>query len=68
MVLTCRWGLFAEERTSLSNGCHVSRNPGIEKASFSELVSFGPSEVFLLASTRHANGGEGVDTSQRGSF
>lgn len=57
-----------QESISFSNGCHVSRNPRTEKASSSEPVAFGPSKIFLLASPRHANSGEGVVTSQRGSF
>lgn len=49
-------------------GIDIFRNPEIEKASYSELVLFGPSKIFLLASPCHANCGETVDTPQRGSF
>lgn len=67
-MLTCCWGLLTEERTFFQMGIDVFRNPEIEKASYSELVLFGPSKIFLFASPCHANCGETVDTSQRGSF
>lgn len=40
-------------------------NPWDRNASYSELLLFGPSKIFLLA---RASCGEGVDTSQRGSL
>lgn len=39
-------------------GVIVSSNPGIEKASCSELVLFGPSKICLLASPCHASCGK----------
>jgi len=41
---------------------------GEKKASYSELVLFGPSKIFLLASMCHASRREEVDTSKRGSL
>lgn len=68
MLLTCCWGSSQRREPLISNGHHVSRYPEREKASYSELVLFGPSEILLRASPCPANPGKGIDVSQRGAF